>query len=80
MAVVYATYSFRTGEAINESVVRESTELAVNERVEDGESMVNYAFLMPIMRSACSGCYTDSSRSTLNLSLSLSFPHHHVSI
>ena len=80
MAVVYATYSFRTGEAINESVVRESMELAVNERVEDGESMVSYAFLMPIMCSACSGCYTDSSRSTLSLSLSLSFLHRRVSI
>ena len=38
MAVVNAGYSLRTGEAIKESVVRESTELAV-ERVEDGESM-----------------------------------------
>ena len=40
MVVVYARYSLRTREAIKESVVRESTELAVNERVEDGESMV----------------------------------------
>ena len=40
MAVVYASYSLRTGEAIKESVVHESTELAVDERVEDGESMV----------------------------------------
>ena len=40
MAVVYASYSLRTGEAIKGSVVRESTELAVEERVEDGESMV----------------------------------------
>ena len=39
MAVVYVSYSLRTGEAIKESVVRESTELAV-ECVEDGESMV----------------------------------------
>ena len=39
MAVVYASYSLRTGEAIKESVVRESTKLAVDERVEDGESM-----------------------------------------
>ena len=39
MAVVYASYSLRTGEAIKESVVRESTELAVNEHVEDGKSM-----------------------------------------
>ena len=43
MAVVYASYSSRTGEAIKESVVRESTEtmteLAVDERIEDGESM-----------------------------------------
>ena len=29
----------RTGEAIKESVVHESTELAVDERVEDGKSM-----------------------------------------
>ena len=40
MAVVYASYSLRTGEAIKESVVRESTKFAVDERVEDGESMV----------------------------------------
>ena len=39
MAVVYTSYSLRTGEAIKESVVRESTELAVDKRVEDGESM-----------------------------------------
>ena len=39
MAVVYASDSSRTGEAVKESVVRESTELAVDERVEDGESM-----------------------------------------
>ena len=40
MAVVYANYSLRTGEAIKESVVRESTELAARDkRVEDGESM-----------------------------------------
>ena len=38
MTVVYASYSLRTGEAIKESVVHESTELAV-ERIEDGESM-----------------------------------------
>ena len=38
MAVVYASYSL-TGEAIKQSVVCESTELAVDERVEDGESM-----------------------------------------
>ena len=38
MAVMYASYSLRTGEAIKESV-HESTELAV-EHVEDGESMV----------------------------------------
>ena len=40
MAVVYASYSLRTGEAIKESIVRESTELAVDECIEDGESMV----------------------------------------
>ena len=40
MAVVYASYSLRTREAIKESVVHESTELAVDEHVEDGESMV----------------------------------------
>ena len=39
MAVVYTSYSLRTGEAIKESVVHESTELKVDERVEDGESM-----------------------------------------
>ena len=39
MAVVYTSYSLRTGEAIKESTFHESTELAVNERVEDGESM-----------------------------------------
>ena len=39
MAVMYTSYSLRTGEAIKESVVRESTEPAVDERVEDGESM-----------------------------------------
>ena len=39
MVVVYARYSLRTGEAIKESVVRESTELAVNECFKDGESM-----------------------------------------
>ena len=40
MEVVYASYSLRTGEAITESVVRESTELAVDERIDwDGESM-----------------------------------------
>ena len=44
MAVVYESYSSRTGEAIKESVVRESTEpcmteLAVDEHIEDGESM-----------------------------------------
>ena len=39
MAVMYASYSLRTGEAIKESV-HESTELAVDEHVEDGESMV----------------------------------------
>ena len=39
MAVVYAASYSRTGEAIKESVVRESTELAVDKRVEDGESM-----------------------------------------
>ena len=39
MAVMYASYSFRTGKAINKSVVRDSTELAVDERVENGESM-----------------------------------------
>ena len=39
MVVVYASYSLRTGEAITESVVRESMELAVDERVEIGESM-----------------------------------------
>ena len=38
MAVVYVSYSLRTGEAIKESVVRRSTE-AVDERVEDRESM-----------------------------------------
>ena len=39
MAVVYASYSLRTGEAIKESVVHESTELVVDERIEDGKSM-----------------------------------------
>ena len=39
MAVVYTSYSLRTREAIKESVVRESTELTVDERVEDGKSM-----------------------------------------
>ena len=39
MAVVYASYSLRTGEAIKESVVHESMELTVDERVKDGESM-----------------------------------------
>ena len=39
MAVVYVSYSLRTGETIKESVVRESTELAVDERIEDDESM-----------------------------------------
>ena len=40
MAVVYASYSLRAGEAITESVVRESMEHAVDERVDwDGESM-----------------------------------------
>ena len=33
MAVMYASYSLRTGEAIKESVVCESAELAVNEFV-----------------------------------------------
>ena len=32
-------YSLRTGEAIKESVVRDSIEPKVDERVEDGESM-----------------------------------------
>ena len=39
MAVVYASYSLRTGEAIKESVVYKSTELTVDESVQDGESM-----------------------------------------
>ena len=39
MAVVYASYSLRNGEAIKESVVCESTELSVDERVEDGASV-----------------------------------------
>ena len=39
MAVVYTSYSLRTGEAIKESVVRKLMELAVNECVEDGKSM-----------------------------------------
>ena len=34
-----ASYSLRTGEAIKESAVRESTQLAVDERFEDDESM-----------------------------------------
>ena len=38
MAVVYASYFIRTGEDIKESVVCESTELAVDARVEDDES------------------------------------------
>ena len=38
MAVVYASYSLRTREAIKESVVCDLTELAV-ERIEDDESM-----------------------------------------
>ena len=40
MAVVYASYSLKTREAIKESVVCESTASPVDERVEDGESMV----------------------------------------
>ena len=40
MVVVYASHSLKTGEAITESVVRESMELAVDERVENGKSMV----------------------------------------
>ena len=40
MAVMYANYSLRTGEAIKESIVHESTEPTVDERIEDGESMV----------------------------------------
>ena len=40
MEVVYASYSLRTRETITESVVRESTELAVNERIDwDGKWM-----------------------------------------
>ena len=39
MAFVYASYSLRTRETIKESVVRESMELAVDDRIEDGESM-----------------------------------------
>ena len=40
MEVMYASYSLRTGEAITDSVVHESMELAVDERVDwDGESM-----------------------------------------
>ena len=40
MEVVYAIYTLRTGEAIKESIVRELTELEVDECVKDGESMV----------------------------------------
>ena len=36
---MYTSYSLRTGEAIKESIVCELTELAVDERVEDGKSM-----------------------------------------
>ena len=50
MAVVYTSYSLRTGEAIKESVVRESMELAVNECVEDGESM---AMLNELYKKQC---------------------------
>ena len=39
MAVVYASYSLRTGETIKGSVVFESTELAVDARIEDSESV-----------------------------------------
>ena len=40
MAVVYASYSLRTGEAITESIARESTEHAVDEYIDwDGESV-----------------------------------------
>ena len=39
MTVVYASHSLRTGEAIKESVVRESMELVYDECVEGGESM-----------------------------------------
>ena len=39
MAVVHASYSLKTGEAIKESVVRESMELTVDESVENGESV-----------------------------------------
>ena len=39
MAVVYVSYSLKTGEAITESVVCESMKHAVDERVDlDGES------------------------------------------
>ena len=37
MAVVYTSYSLRMEEAIKESVVRESTETHIHERVKDGE-------------------------------------------
>ena len=39
MAVMYASYSLRTREAIKERVVGVSTELTVDEHIEDGESM-----------------------------------------
>ena len=39
MAIMYASYSLRTGEPIKESIVCESMELAVDKCVEDGESM-----------------------------------------
>ena len=39
MAVVYASYSLKTREAIIESVVHESTELAVEHVDWDGKSM-----------------------------------------
>ena len=45
----------RTGEAIKESVVHESTELAVDERVEDGESV---AMLNEFYKKQCHvGCF-----------------------
>ena len=64
MAVMYTSYSLRTGEAIKESgVARESTELAVDERVEDAESM------------ACRMNSISSAMSDVFIVLFISLPH-----
>ena len=45
LAVVYASYSLKTGEAMKEGIVRESTEPAVDERF-DGESCGNDEWIL----------------------------------